>query len=249
MELLDNPAGNYRFLTGGFPYSSGVVSVPGYEIAHATLHQPIPYKDGFNLIDRHLRKQDRPRTALCGIELRSPEPYSFEGFGEFNEGYVSILSDWGLHVDGYNPIARTNVAPLVSPPEEPSLYGFSYTIESPDGVGPTFVASGAGDLTDNNQVIRPEETSADAMQEKANFVMGIMSERVMAMQVSWADVTAIDIYTVQILQPYLASAILEQSGLAAAHGIRWFYSYPPISGLEFEMDIRGVQKEVRVWSG
>src|SRR4051794_21079196 len=68
------------------PYSCGVISTPGYEVVHVTLHGPLPYRDGFDLIERHLASEDRPRTALCGIELRSPRPFSFEGFARFNEG-------------------------------------------------------------------------------------------------------------------------------------------------------------------
>ena len=37
MALIDHPTGNYRFLPGIAPYSCGVVSAPGYEIAHVIL--------------------------------------------------------------------------------------------------------------------------------------------------------------------------------------------------------------------
>ena len=146
MKLLDNTKGNYRFLTGIAPYSSGVVAMPGYEIAHVVLRAPLPYRQGFNLIDRHLSQQSRPRQALCAIELRSPRPFTFEGFAEFNQSYQDILADWELLVDGLNPIARTNIAPEVRPPAEPSLYAFSYTAPAPDLETPTFVVAGAGDL-------------------------------------------------------------------------------------------------------
>jgi hypothetical protein len=35
-------------------------------------------------------------------------------------------------------------------------------------------------------------------------------------------------------------------GASAVHGLHWFYSRPPIVGLEFEMDLRGVRREERV---
>ena len=54
MRLVDNPKGNYRFLTGIAPYSSGVVAMPGYEIVYTVLQQPLPYRQGFDLIDPHL---------------------------------------------------------------------------------------------------------------------------------------------------------------------------------------------------
>src|SRR6185312_2916202 len=73
MPMIDHPAGNYRFLPGIAPYSCGVASAPGHEIVHATLHQPIPYRAGFELIEQHLSVSGRPRQSLCGIELRSPK--------------------------------------------------------------------------------------------------------------------------------------------------------------------------------
>ena len=61
----------------------------------------------FDAIVAHLRKEGRPLQAICGMELRSPEPFSFTGFNEFNAGYVDVLKRWDLLVDGINPVART----------------------------------------------------------------------------------------------------------------------------------------------
>ena len=55
MQLVENLRGNYRFLTGIAPYSSGVAADDGYEIIHATLAEPVPYRKGFNVIDDHLK--------------------------------------------------------------------------------------------------------------------------------------------------------------------------------------------------
>src|ERR1041385_832709 len=128
------------------PYSGGVVSAPGHEIVHVTLHRPVPYRRGFDLIERHLASEGRPGAALCGIELRSPQPFSFEGFAGFNAEYARILEGWGLFVEGVNPVARTNVAPEVDPPGEPVLYGFSYARPCDPVLPPTFVVAGAGEL-------------------------------------------------------------------------------------------------------
>src|SRR5262245_63795181 len=83
----DVVAGHYRFLPGIAPFSSGAAAVSGYQVVHATLRSPIPWRDGFALIDRHLRAEGRPRAALCAIELRSPAPFTFDGFDAFNAGY------------------------------------------------------------------------------------------------------------------------------------------------------------------
>ena len=256
MPLIDNPNGNYRFLTGIAPYSSGVVAMPGYEIVHATLHRPVPYRQGFDLIADHLAAVGRPRQALCAMELRSPTPFTFAGFNAFNQGYQDILADWQLHVGEQNPIARTNIAPEVNPPAEPSLYAFSYTIPSEATNStrpPTFVVAGAGDVQDGTLspelIIRPDDTSTDALREKAAYVMSVMQARLAGLQVDSAQLTAIDIYTIHPLQPFLATEILTPLGPATDHGVRWFYSRPPIIGLEFEMDMRGVRREIRLGTG
>ena len=76
------------------------------------------------------------------MEISTPRPFSFAGFDTFNAGYRALLDEWKLLVDGENPIARTNVAPVVGGPREPSLYAFSYTVASESG-RPSFVVAGA----------------------------------------------------------------------------------------------------------
>jgi hypothetical protein len=251
MALIENTRGQYRFLTGVAPFSSGVMAMAGNEIVHVALHRPLPYREGFQLIDRHLKAQGRPRQALCGIELRSPKPFTFEGFAEFNQGYQDILADWDIWVDGKNPVARTNVAPEVGAPGEPVLYGFSHTVpsESSDTL-PTFVMAGAAELKDGalspEAIVRAGETSPEAFREKVAFVVAIMQQRMNAFQLKWSHATEVEIYTVHPLQPLVGPEILEKIGPAAMRGLHWFYSRPPVLGLEFEMDLRGVRQEIRL---
>ena len=54
--LRDVPHGGYRFLPGIPAFSSGVVAQPGWEIVHATLTAPVPWREGFARIDRQLRE-------------------------------------------------------------------------------------------------------------------------------------------------------------------------------------------------
>jgi hypothetical protein len=245
--LRASPEGNYRFLPGIDAYSSGVVAEPGYEIVHVTLRAPLPYREGFARIERHLRESGRPRTALCAVELRLPAPLPFDGFAQFNAGYRALLADWKLLVGDANPVARTNVAPVVRPPAEPSLHGFAYTVPGA-AARPTFVVAGAGELRPGAMeaagIVRRGEHTAEAMREKAALVMGVMDARRRALGGGWADVTAIDVYTPWPIHPFLADAILDPAGPAAAHGVHWFLSRPPIEGLDFEMDMRGVEREV-----
>ncbi|MGV3724220.1 MAG: 2-amino-5-chloromuconate deaminase CnbZ, partial [Actinomycetota bacterium] len=178
--LTPNPYGNYHFLPGGDPYSSGVVANPGYEIVHVTLTQLREWRDGFELIDAHLRAAGLTRQALCGVELRSPKPFTRAGFIEFNRGYRALLDEWGLLVDGENPIARTNVAPAWNPPAEESLFGFSYLIPT-QRTERTFVVAGGGELRGGPMleaaVIRPGDASPEGLREKAEYVMKAMTRR------------------------------------------------------------------------
>ena len=251
MSLIDNPHGGYRFLTGIAPYSSGVVAAPGYQLVRATLHTPLPYRQGFELIERHLAGLGRPRAALCAVELRAPRPWSFAGFAGFNAAYQRLLADWGLLLDAHNPIARTNVAPALAAPSEPALYAFSYSLPGAEpGLPRTFVVAGAGELPEGalaaDAIVRAGETSADAIAAKAAFVMRLMRARAAGLGVALADVTAIDLYTLHSPAPFLAQMILDPLGPAAIHGAHWHYSLPPIEGLEFEMDMRGIHSELHV---
>ena len=191
-SLIDFASGGYEFLKGGFPYSCGVAAKPGFAIVHARLHQLRPLAAGFARVKQHLETLGRPLTALCGMELRSPEPFTFDGFKQFNKGYVAVLESWGIVRDGLNPVARTNVAPEVNPPAEPSLYAFSYTVPSAE-LNRDFVVSGGGELPEGalnpQEVIRLGDVTPDGIRAKAEFVMGLMEGRILGLGRTWADAT------------------------------------------------------------
>lgn len=245
--LVDNPKGNFRFLRGIAPYSSGAVAMPGYEVVHVTLAPAPPYRQGFQAIDRHLKEQGRPPQALCGIELRSPRPFTFPGFIEFNKGYVEQLAQRGILVGDLNPVARTNVAPEVNPPAEVLLYGFSYA--APAGTSrPTFVVAGAGELTgerlDARDIVRRGDVSPAGLREKAVQVLDLMDQRLQGLGVGWDRVTAVEVYTVHNIFPLIQKLLLPRMGAAAVHGLRWHFARPPIEEIEFEMDVRGSAREL-----
>jgi hypothetical protein len=245
--LLPNPKGNYSFVKGIAPYSAGAVAEPGYEIVHARFLAPVPLARGFDRVKAHLAAMKRPAQALCGMELRSPKPFTFPGFSEFNNGYVDVLRGWGIFLDDINPVARTNIAPEIGAPAVPSLYGFSYTVPS-DRKEKTFVVAGAGELPEGSlkpeDVVRRGETSNEALREKTRFVMGLMAGRLQELGVDWARVTTTEVYTVHSICSFLASEIIRPLGKSAIHGITWHYSRPPIVTIEYEMDLRGCYREI-----
>jgi hypothetical protein len=240
--LVANIRGNYSFLKGIAPYSAGVVAEAGFEVVHVRFERYIPLRPGFDAVEAHLKTTGRPLQAMCGMELRSPKPFSFTGFNQFNAGYVDVLKKWDILFEGMNPVARTNIAPEVNPPAEPSLYGFSYTIPS-KARRKTFVVAGAGELPegslDPHDVVRRGESSADAIQQKAPFVMGLMDGRLKGLGVGWNDVTVSEIYTVHDIRPFLEKELFKRMEGGGAHGLTWHYSRPPIESIEYEMDLRG----------
>ena len=245
IACVPNAHGHYSFIRGIAPYSGGAVASDGYEIERATIRHPVPLHEGFSLIERHLAARNLPKQSLCGLELRSPRPFTFRGFSDFNSGYIDVLRSWNVLLEGgLNPVARTNVAPEVHPPAQPSVYGFSYVAASA-GAPRSFVVAGSGELPegslDARDVVRSGETSPEAVAEKARFVADRMSGRLAGLGVSWADVTAIDVYTVHDIAPFLVAGLLKP---CAANAVVWHYARPPIEDLEFEMDVRGVRREI-----
>jgi hypothetical protein len=247
--LLSNSRGGYSFLRGGSAYSAGVAAAPGFIIEHVRLARTIPLMAGFALVKEHLRVAGRPLAALCAIALRSPEPFSFAGFKEFNAVYAGVLKSWDIMVDGINPVARTNVAPAVNPPSEPSLYSFAYTVPA-EGAPTSFVVAGAGELPEGSaspdDVVCRGETSPDAMVAKARCVLGLLDGRLRGLGTGWDQVTATNVYTVHDVNALLAAEVLPHIGPAGQHGVTWHYTRPPILSIEYEMDLFGGTREMVV---
>jgi hypothetical protein len=243
---IANRAGGYSFLKGISPYSAGVVATPGFEILHVRFSGLLPLDRGFAAIESYLKVQGRPHQALCAVELRSPRPFTFQGFQNFNQRYVDILDGWGLLLEGANPVARTNVAPHLLAPAEPSIDGFSLTVAA-ENAPHSFVIAGAGELPegslDLHDVIRRGETSEAALREKVRFVIGLMSARLAGLEVGWKQVTSAQVYTVHDIHPFLEREILSGMREAASLGIHWHYARPPIESIEYEMDLRGCRRE------
>ena len=89
--------------------------------------------------------------------------------------------------------------------------------------------------------MRRGDVTPQGLREKARFVLGTMESRLAALGLTWADTTATQVYTVQDLHPFLADEIVRRG--AANAGLTWHYCRPPVVGLEYEMDCRGIEVE------
>ncbi len=240
-------SGGYRFIPGVFQYSGGAAAEPGFRIERVAFRTPLPLVRGFERVAAIIQARGRPLTAFCACELRSPAPFTDAGFRGFNEVYVETLTKWGIYdpASKTNPVARSNVCPEIDPPAEPSFHAFSFTVATQEKT-PTFVVAGSGEAREGGasyreRTVRWGETGADAMREKAVFVLGEMERRLKLLGFAWKDTTATQVYTVFDLHPFLADEIVRRG--AARAGLTWHFCRPPVQGLDYEMDCRATAVE------
>lgn len=237
--------GGFRYISAVFQYSGGVAAQPGFQIERVRFATPLPLADGFAAIEAHLGAIGRPMTAFCACELRSPAPFTEQGFVDFNRQYVTTLERWGHYKDGVNPVARTNVCPEFDKPAVPSVYAFSYTVPSERASG-GFIVAGSGESKEGlgnyrDHTVRLGETSTDAMRDKVRYVMGEMEARLTALGFGWADAVSPQVYTVHDIGSLVAEELIQRA--APLGRFEWHYARPPVVDLEFEMDVRGAVVE------
>lgn len=252
-EVRSFEPGGYRYVRGPFQYSAGVAAEPGFSLERVRFAVPVPLEAGFARIAAHLQSRGRPLTAFAACELRSPAPFSDQGFRDFNRVYVGTLERWGIFHAEENPVARSNVCPELRKPDAPSFHAFTYTVPAESTASiPAFVIAGSGEAREadgpyHERIVRLGDTTADGMLEKACFVLDAMEQRMAALGFAWRDVLASQMYTVHDPYPFLADEI-ERRG-AADHGLTWHYARPPVVGLDYEMDVRAVPVELAVPAG
>ena len=237
--------GGYRFIKAVFQYSGGVAALPGFRIRRVRFARPVPLADGFQRIEKILQAAGRPLAAFCQCELRSPAPFTEDGFRVFNEIYAGTLYRWKVFDGKTNPVARSNVCPAADPPTTPSFHAFSYT-EAATDAAPSFVVAGSGEAPEGHanyrdHIVRLGDTSPEGLREKARFVLDEMARRMAALGFTWRHTTATQVYTVHDLHPFLADEIVKRG--AAHSGLTWQYCRPPVVGLDYEMDCRGLAFE------
>ena len=245
MTLLQFEAGGYRFVEGVFQYSAGVAALPDHRIVRVQFRRPVPLDEGFGRIEKIIGAANRPLTAFCACELRSPAPFSESGFAAFNKVYVGTLECWKIFDGKTNPVARSNVCPAIEPPPEPSFHAFCYTETAP-GKEASFVVAGSGEAPEGrgnyrDHIVRLGDVTPAGIREKARFVLGELERRMAALGFTWQETNATQIYTVHDIHPFLVDEIVRRG--AARAGVTWHYNRPPVVDLEYEMDCRGVSIE------
>jgi hypothetical protein len=237
--------GGFRFVNAVFQYSGGVAAEAGHRIVRVRLARPLPLAEGFRAAEETIRCAGRSMTSFCACELRSPAPFTEQGFRDFNTVYAGQLQKWGLYDGATNPVARSNVCPVIDPPREPSLYAFAYT-EPHAGDSRSFVVAGSAEAPEGKAnyrdfIVRRGDTSPAGLREKARFVLAAMEARLSALGFSWRDTSATQVYTVHDLHPFLADELVRRG--AANGGLTWHYCRPPVVDLDYEMDCRGIALE------
>lgn len=239
--------GGYRYIPAVFQYSGGVAAEAGFEIERARFMRPLPLAEAFAAVEAHLKSIGRPTTSFAQCELRSPEPFTDQGFIDFNRHYVGTLERWQIYKDGVNPVARTNVCPMYDPPAVPSMMAFSYTVPAAGDRRRTFTVSGGGDAregaaTYQDRIVRAGDTSPEALREKVVFVIEEMERRLRVLGFDWSDAVSTQAYTVQNIGHLVGEQLARRGAIAG--GLVWYYVRPPVIGLEFEMDVRGAAREL-----
>jgi hypothetical protein len=249
-QTVEARGGGYRYFPGVSQYSCGVAALQGFRIERVQFANPVPLAQGFERIERFLKTAARPLTSFCACELRSPAPFTEEGFRAFNESYIGVLEKWGLMAGRINPVARSNVCPKLSPPATPSFHAFAFTAPVA-GSADSFIVAGSGESVEGkanyrDHTVRLGDTSPEGMREKAKHVHGEMERRMAALGGTWATTTAVQLYTVHDVFPFLESELGRRGILRA--GLTWQFCRPPVVDLEYEMDCRRVHVE-RVLEG
>ena len=185
MTLLPFESGGYRFVEGVFQYSAGVAALPGHRIVRVQFRRSVPLNEGFRAIEKIIGAANRPLTAFCACELRSPAPFTESGFAAFNKKYVGTLERWKIFDGKTNPVARSNICPAIEPPPEPSFHAFCYTETAPSTEA-SFVVAGSGEAPEGrgnyrDHIVRLGDTTAAGIREKARFVLGEMERRMAAL--------------------------------------------------------------------
>lgn len=105
------------------------------------------------------------------------------------------------------------------------------------------VAEVATGLAYPDDIVRPGETSADALLEKARSVLDDVAALVNRLGGVWDDAASVHLYSVHPVAFDLMRTALAGIGVVPRNGIVWHDAAPPVDGLELEVDVRRYARE------
>lgn len=245
IETVEATNSGYRFMPGVSQYSCGVGALPGFALERVRFANVVSMKRGFEMIAEIIQKAGRPLTSFAACELRSPAPFTEQGFRDFNDIYIKTLVEWGVMKNGINTVARSNVCPKVDPPPEPGFHAFTFATSAADAPA-SFVIAGSGESVEGkgdyrDHTIRLGDVSPEGMLEKAKWVLDEMERRMSAFSGTWSQTTAVQLYTVRDVYQLIESELGRRGVLR--NGLTWHFNRPPVVDLEYEMDCRCVHVE------
>ncbi|PZP90885.1 MAG: hypothetical protein DI587_37190 [Variovorax paradoxus] len=245
--LKTAPAGAYRYIAYQSQYSLGVQALPGHRLVRASFAQVVPLAEGFARIRAHLQARGLPLASFAACELRSPKPFDSDGFRAFNAVYADTLQAWGIADGDDNPVARSNVCPLVDGPAEPGFHAFCYAMPEAATSAASFVVSGGAETRTvsrpgEHRIVAFGDTSAQGMLAKGEHTIAEIERRLQAFGLGWRDTSAIQVYTVHDFHPVVAAQMAQRGMLR--NGLTWQLCRPPVVDVEFEIDCRGGIEEI-----
>ena len=124
---------------------------------------------------------------------------------------------------------------------------FAFTYTTPEaGASGDFLISGKPEIRDgaspSERIVGGRDVSLKGLETKARIVMNAMRERVALLGCDWSKVTAAQIYTVHDIRPLLDTVFAEDK--VSQIGLAWYPAWPPVIGMEFEVDVRSVRTEL-----
>lgn len=247
MQSSLHPNKKFSYIPAINAYSSGVTPAAGYSLVGLRFDKPTTFLKAIEYLDKYLPTVGLDPTNIVSFEFRSPKPFSFNGFGDFNEVYYNELKRRNLLIDSINPIARTNVSPVYMQITEPLLFGLHVLKES-NTPNKDYVVAGSGEVDgalDPNNIIARGDLTPSGLEKKARFVLEEMRNRLLALRNEYVMPTEVNVYTVHEIAGLPALIDEYLPGLAKSC-INIWVSAPPIIEVEFEMDLRRLSTQLLI---
>ena len=194
----------------------------GFEIVRVRFHTPAAARRGLRMrIEQMIRDAGRPLTAFCACELRSPAPFTEDGFPRLQRNLCRHAAEMGRDgrrrqsgraqqcMPGDRSAGRAVVSCLL-------LHG-----GGAQGHCPRSWSRAAARRSKARATIaitpcgaaRPRPTPCA---RKRGYVLGEMERRLGLLGFGWADTTASQVYTVHDLYPFLADEIVRRGAARRA---------------------------------